>query len=494
MSVRRATRWSWAGARALWRSVGVVATVTLLLALPGCAQLGLGPKPAWEEPPPAIRLGPVVQPGTLHRAELENGLTLLVLEDHRLPRVALGLTVRRGAGAVDPSQAGLAEFTAELMNRGAGERDALALAQTVDDLGASLSIGSSWDAMQVGVSGLSSDLDALFGILRDVARAPRFDSGEVEKTRAEQLAGLEAARDDPGTLAQWAAMRVLYPGHRYGVPMQGTPDSVAALHADDARALHARYFVAGNAILSVTGDVDANAVIARAQTAFGDWERGVAPAETPAPAMPTPSARRIVIADKPDLVQTRIIIGHEGLARTDERRIAANLMNATLGGSGFSSRLMKTLRSDAGLTYGVGSGFSLRRQPGPFVVSTFTRVPETRRAVDIVLADLEAIHGPKPPTADELSKAKSYAVGQFGLGLETSEAVMASLVDLSVFDLPDDSLDTYRARVDAIGVDETAAIARDLLHPGRAAIVLLGPAEALVPQMEGLGEVEVVAP
>jgi len=155
---------------------------------------------------------------------------------------------------------------------------------------------------------------------------------------------------------------------------------------------------------------------------------------------------------------------------------------------------MRELRSEAGLTYGVRSGFSMRSQPGPFSVSTFTRVPETRRAVDMLLAELEAIRSIQPQSAAELAKAKSYLVGQFGLGLETSAAVASALVNLDVYGLPADALDTYRARVAAIDVGQTRAVADALLDPGRAAIVLLGPADALAPQFQGLGPVEVVQP
>lgn len=451
-------------------------------------------QPAWEKPPPRARATPVVAPGALHRATLENGLTVLILEDHRLPRVALDLTVRRGAGAVKPDQAGLAAFTAELMNRGAGDSNAMELAERVDDLGAGLAVVAGWDAMDVGVSGLSGDLGPLFEILSEVVLSPRFEDGEAQKARSEQLAGLAANRDDPASLARQAAMRVLYPDHRYGAPLEGAPKSVKGLRAQDARSLHARYFVPGNAILSVVGDVQVQDVLDRARSAFGEWPKGDVPAQTPAPPAVTPGQRRIVIADAPDLVQSRILIGHEGIARADDRRLPASLVNATLGGSGFSSRMMKNLRSDAGLTYGVRSGFALRRQPGPFLVSTFTRVPETRRAVDLLLVDLEAIHGADPQSAEELAKAKSYTVGQFGLGLETSEAVMSSLVDLSVYELPDDSLDTFRGRVEAVDVEEARTVSKALIHPDRAAIVVLGPAEALRPQLEGLGTVEVIQP
>jgi zinc protease len=466
----------------------------LLGLISGCAGLRGGPPPAWEQPPPAVRMAAVVQPGALSRIDLENGLEVMVLEDHRLPTVSLSVTLRRGAGAIPLASAGLADFMTELMNRGAGDRDALALARAVDDIGASLNVSAGWDSMSVSVSGLSRDLDQLVEILADVTLAPRFDPEEAEKTRKEQLASLSAAKDDPGTLARWRAMKTLYPDHRYGLPRIGTPERVERFDAGAAKKLHAAYFVANNAILSVSGDVDPEGFLARARQVFGAWKPGIVPLVTKPTPSPTPARRRIVIADKPDLVQTRIYIVHEGIARTDERRVAANVLNDVLGGSGFSSRMMKVLRSDAGLAYGVGSGFGLRRQPGPFVVSTSTRVTETRRAVDILLAEMEAIRSTRPVDAEALAKSKSYNVGQFGLGLETSSAVMQSLVNLSIFDLPDDALDTYRARVQAVTAAEVAGLATALLHPDRAAIVLLGPAEALAPQFEGMGEIEIVAP
>lgn len=465
----------------------------LLVTALGCADS----RPAWQQPPPPLKQGPVVVADALTRTQLDNGLGVILLEDHRLPAVSLGLTVRSGAGSVDPEQSGLAELTAELMNRGAGERDALALAEAVDAVGASLGVSAGWDSMSVSVGGLSRDLPFLLEVLADVALAPRFDPAEVEKARSEQLAGLEAANDNPSQLARRHAKAALYPGHRYGLPVSGIPETVASLDGAAVRGLHAKFFQPGNAILSVSGDIDPEAFLAALGAAFADWspvDAGAASGSTPIPPATTPGKRRIVIADKPDLNQARIILGHEGIERSDPRRVTASLLNATLGGSGFSSRLMRKLRSEEGLTYGVRSGFGMRSRPGPFSISTFTRVPETRRAVDMLLAELEAIRGGRPQTEDELAKAKSYLVGQFGLGLETSAAVVDSLVALDVYGLPADSLDTYRARVSAITLEQTRRVADELLHPGRIAIVLLGPAEVLVPQFEDLGDVEVVGP
>jgi len=449
--------------------------------------------PAWERPPPSIETGPVVDPDRLHRGTLANGLAVLVFEDHRLPRVEMGLTLRRGTAAEPVERAGVAAFLADLMERGAGDRDALALAEAVDNLGASFGVGSDWDSFRVSVSGLSRDTDRLFDVLADLALRPRLEPGEAAKVRAETLAALEQAKDDPGTLAGWHFAEAVYEGHRFALPGAGTPDTVAGLDAEAARAFYERVFVPGNAILHASGDVDPQAFLERARAAFGGWAAGPVPEAEAPPAAPSPPARRVVIVDRPDLGQAQVRIGHGGLARADPDRIAAALMNDVLGGGGFSSRLMGVIREREGLAYGIGSSFRLRRATGPFLVSTATRVPEARRAIDLVLAELEGIRE-RPPTAEELQHAKTYRVGRFALGLETSGAVLRNLVELDVHGLPEDSLDTYRARVKAVTEADAAGEAREHVHPERAAIVAVGPAEALSESLAGLGPITIVQP
>lgn len=451
------------------------------------------PPPAWELPPPPPSEAPVVRPGALEKSELANGMRVLMLEDRRLPRVVLSLSVRRGEASVPLEQAGLAPFTADLMERGAGERDALALAQAVEEIGASLFVFADWDAMGVRVSGLSRDLERLLEILADVALRPRLEPEEAERLRGETLAALQRAADNPATLAAWNTARVLYPGHRYGRPEAGVLESVAGLDAVAARDLHARWFVPANGIFSASGDFDPRQLESRVAALFGGWSGGEPPPPGPPPPAQTPLARQIVIVDRPDQEQAHIVLAHEGIARTDPERIPAQLVNAVLGGSGFSSRLMQSVRAEAGLAYGVWSGFDLRREPGPFLVSTSTRVPETRRVLDLLLAETERMRR-EPPGPSELGDAQTLAVGEFALGLETSDAVVASLVDLDVYGLPEDSLDTYRARVRAVTAAEAAGVTTRLLHPERMAIVLVGPATALEPLVRDLGPVEVVQP
>lgn len=471
------------------RAVGIVSLLSVAM---GCVLFA--PRPAWEESPPPPAENAIVSSDDLRRVTLSNGLKLILLEDDRLPRVALGITLRRGAGSVDPSLAGVAELASELMQRGAGDRDALGLAKIVEDAGASLSISSGWDTTIISLSGLSEDRALFFEILQDVALRPRFDEIEFAKALAEQKAAIVAAQDEPATLIRWHALRTLFEGHRYGLPHSGTAETISRIDVDRARAYWVDRFVPRNTIFWAVGDFRAVELIPEVRRVFGHLPDVPVISNTPPTPTRSPRERRIVVVDKPDLAQARVIVAHEGIARTEPTRIAVDVMNDVLGGSGFSSRLMTKIRSDRGLTYGVGSGFALRSQPGPFSVSTFTRVPKVREVVDLVLEEMEAIRAERPIGEDELAKNISYNVGRFGLSLETSDAVLSSLVNLEVYGLPANSLDTYRSRVRAVTLDDVVRAAELRLHPDRAAIVVLGPAEALVPELEDLGKVEVRQP
>jgi len=463
--------------------------IALVLSLAFACAAPLSEK--WKAVPAAASEGALVDTSLVKRIELPNGLRLLILEDHRLPRVVLGLTVRRGAGVESPAQAGLAKFVAAGMDRGAGTRNAIDLARTVDGMGASLMVSAGWDLMQVGMKGLSSDTDSLLQILADVALRPRFEPAELRKARDMQLALLASAVDSPLTRVGWEMARVLYPSHRYGLPLSGTDQSVEAFDAAAARAFHRKVFVPGNAIVSVSGDVRAAEIEARIRTLFGGWEKRKLPDEASPPPRPTPARTTLVVVDRPDLAQASIRVGQGGIARRSPDRIPAILVNAVLGGSGFSSRLMARVRAEEGLVYGVDSWFSMRRRAGPFQVSTATRVEEAGRVVDLLLEGIEGIRK-SPPSDTELARVKSFIVGRFALNLETSDALVSSLVTLDVYGLPDDSLETYRSRVEAVRRTQAAKVAGEVLHPGHMAIVVLGPAKTLVPLLEAHGTVKVV--
>lgn len=475
-----------------------VAWLALLALSAGCASAPDAAAPeaarapfAWELPPAVAVERPIVDPSRLHRTTLANGLQVVVLEDHRLPRVFAGFVALRGAAIERPDELGLAAFTAALMERGAGERDALALAAAVEDLGAELDVASDWDTLRVSVSGLSRDTDALLAVLADVVRRPRLSAADAKRAVAEQRAALAQAKDDPAALASQHFMRALYGAHRMGTPLAGVDATVARFTPASARAFHARVVTPAGAILWAAGDVDAADFLARAERAYGEM-RGAEVAPLPEPP-PVPSQRRVVIVDRPELGQVQLAIGHEGIARNDERRLEAQLLNTAFAGGGFSSRLMARIRATEGLTYGIYGQFLQYRAPGPYVITSFTRVPEVGKLLASTFEELERVRR-EPPSGDELENARSLRTGSFPLALETTEALMRALLDLDVYGLPRDMLDTYRGRMRALTAAQIAAAANALVHPERASIVAVGPASALREALAPYGEVEVVAP
>ncbi len=458
------------------------------------ARLVTGPVPAWEAAPAPIAEGPVVPQERVHRFQFENGIELFLLEDHSLPRLEVGWLARRGVGSETRAEAGTTVLLTEVMERGAGDRDALALAQAVERLGATLTVAADWDSASVELSGLSEDRDALFEILRDVVRAPRIEAAEVKRARQQQLAGLESVRDNPRALVSRELARVLYPEHRYGLQLSGSPDTVSPLRQRALRAWHPRLFDPSHSIVYAVGDLGVEEFRTRAESLFGDMRPAPSPLPpTPATPAATPAERTVVLINRPDLAQAQIALGHEGMARTDPERVQVSLLNSVLGAGGFASRLMSRIRAEEGLAYGIYSGFSTRSQPGPFSIRTSTNATQAGKVLEGVFEEVEAIRTTRPPTEEELASAKRMRAGRFALGLETSSAIASSLLNLDVHRLPQDSLDTYRTRV--AQVDTAAASAQSArLHPERMAIVIAGPAEVIEPQLAPYGTPQIVEP
>ena len=285
----------------------------------------------------------------------------------------------------------------------------------------------------------------------------------------------------------------MYGTHRFALPVSGTPETAAKLDAKTARAYHQRLFVPNGAIASVTGDVDAAAVIAALRERFGAWPSGALADPGPPPPAQAPAQRTIIVVDRPDLGQARIVVGHEGIARTDDDRIAVSLFNLILGGSGFSSRLMDALRAERGA--------HLRRLVRLFAAARARAV--LRRDVHARRVDARGARHPA-----RRARARAQRAARRGRALLGAHARDGQLLDgardlrrgdgrarrprrVRAAEGQPRHLSHARARGDARG---HGAVAHAHLHPERAAIVLVGPAKAIVPQLEGLGPVQVVKP
>jgi zinc protease len=432
------------------------------------------PKPG---PPPALKL-PAIQKRTL-----SNGLPVWIVELHKVPVVHVSLAVRAGSGADRRNKFGVANLTAEMLDEGAGARDALQIADGVDYLGASLSTSSSSDAAFVELHVPAARLGDALPILSDVVLRPAFPEKELQRVREELLTSILQAQDDPASLIQFAFPRLVFgPQHRYGTMSFGTAASLKGFTVADLRQFHARHYVPSNATLIVTGDATPASVVARLESAFGAW-KGTAPAPSPVPQATQLTSRQVYLIDKPGAAQSQIRIGWVGVPRSTPDYFALRVLNTVLGGA-FTSRLNQNLREEHGYAYGASSSFDMRGSAGPFYAAAAVQTDKTAESLTEFFKELEAIRKPIP--ADELDKAKNYIALRLPRNFETTESMADSLAQIFVYNLPADFYDTFTDRIRGITPADAHRAAERYLQPDKFAVVVVGDLKAIEPGIRAL--------
>ncbi len=449
--------------------------------------------PDWSHPP-ALGPAPALQLPPIETHTLSNGLPVWIVGMHEVPVVDVILVVRSGASADPRDEPGVADFTAAMLDEGAGTRTALQLADAVDVLGASLTTASSFDASTVHLHGLVSELDSALPLLADVVLRPTFPEADLNRVRAERLTSLLQIRDDPARLADAAFARLLYgAGHRYGTLRMGTEASNRAITAADLRRFHETFYRPENAQIVVVGDVTAATLLPELERQFGAWA-GTGPvpaAETPAPVSP-PATRRIYLIDKPGAAQSEIRVGTVGAARDTPDYYRLDVTNTIFGGS-FTSRLNQNLREQHGYSYGADSTFEMRAGRGPFVAEAGVQTDKTAAALQEVVKELDGMQQPVP--ADELARARSLEALSFPRRFETTGQLAGRLADLAIYHLPDSFFRQYVPMIEAVTVADVARMSRHYLDPAHMLVVVAGDRSTIEGPLRAaaLGPVTVVS-
>jgi predicted Zn-dependent peptidase len=346
----------------------------------------------------------------------------------------------------------------------------------------------------VSVSCLAQRLEPALALVAEAVLGPDFPAAEVERARAQQLAGIRQRLMDPGALASdQAARRYFAPGVPYARRQQGTPASVEAPGREELRTFAEAWYRPGGGGLVLAGDVDADEMEALAAACFGGW-RGEPPAGDAFLAEPRTRERRIWVVDRPGSVQSELRVGHVGVARSDPDVFPLAVLNTLLGGA-FTSRLNLSLRERHGFTYGVRSHFVMRRRGGSFEVHTAVGTDVTAPAVREIVTELEGLvaSGPAP---EEVEASRDYIAGVFPLRVESVAQVASLVTEQVVYGLDDDYHATYRDRIRGVTPEAAWEAARRHVRPQEAQIVVVGDAASVAPALEalGLGPVEVLAP
>jgi zinc protease len=425
------------------------------------------------------------------RQRLANGLTVWLVPVEGARLASVHLLADAGAAAEDEAHGGVAALTAQLLVSGTQRLDAAAFAEATEQLGIEMSSESSWDSSRAAFMALPEQLEPGLALLAEMLREPRFDPGEFERIRAERLADILQSRADPGRLADESFISYLYdadtPYHR---PSAGLPETVDQLSAADVRDHHATHYAPGLAHLIVAGAFDPDVVIRAAERELGDWSGSGPGHRTFAP---RPAAdRRVVIVDRPGSVQSELRIGRIGIDRFNPHYFPA-LVESTLLGGMFWSRLQRRVREELGYTYSIRCGFDPRRAAGPFNTTTAVQTDVTAPAIAEILALLEA--APQaPPAQDELEQARTFQVGVFPLRFEMTVGIAAAIEPIAIYGLPDEYWQRYRAQIEAVDARQAQQAAAELIRPDEMLVLAVGDAAAIREGVEalGIGPVQVV--
>jgi predicted Zn-dependent peptidase len=416
---------------------------------------------------------------------LQNGVQLRVVAQRELPLVQVLLVVSGGA-RLDGDKPGLATFMANMLDEGAGGRDALALQSELAYLGASLSTAADWDQVTVSLRVPVRNLSQALDLMADVVLRPTFSSAEVKRQQQLRLAALLQQRDQPNALADLAFHQVLFPrGHPYRRSLQGDSASTVALDSAAVRAFYEKVMRPDRATIFVVGDIDGPQAQEALAPRFQLWRAAATPAAAPpVPPVNPPDARRLYLVDKPGAAQSVIMLGWPGVDRRSQDYPAIVVLNTLLGGS-FTSRLNMNLRETKGYTYGASSRFVFRPLPGPFIATAAVRTNVTDSSLVEFFKELEKLReSPVPP--DELQRAKAYV--ELGLpgSMETVSQIAGQMSQLAVFGLTLEELPRFAEAVRRVTPADVQRAARRYLMPERAVVVVVGDLATIRKPVEAL--------
>lgn len=438
--------------------------------------------------PGALRFEPlrfdVPQP---RREVLSNGIVVYLAEDHSLPLVQ-GVAYVDAPGVFDPAdETGLAAFTASMLREGgAGGRPPEDVDAQLEFLAASVEAGSSDVLASISFSGLSDTLAQVLPVWRDVLVSPDFDPGRMEVERQRQLEAVRRVADNPVQVAVRAFLARVAEGHPSGA--SPTEATLSRITREDLVAFHDAYYRPASTVLAVTGDFDADAMLAMLEDAFGGWRRPPAtPPEVP-PFDPTPTPR-IYLAHK-DLQQSIVLVGQPAIRAYAPQYAAFTVADHILGAGGFSSRLFTDIRTRRGLAYATGSQLSQAfDHPGIFLAYAFTRADATGEVLGSLLDEITRLRD-DGVTQAELDQSRETILNQ-SLFRDTSIAeVTQRTARVALLGLEPGYYARYLERLQALTTEDVHAAVQDILHPDGLVVLVVGDEAAFDVPLERFGEVE----
>lgn len=455
------------------------------------------PTEPWRKSPPRSDAPrPFKLPAT-REIKLDNGLTIVFIEDHTAPVVTMMAGIPMEASQSRDiseltNEMALTEATAELITEGAGSRSSEEVAREVETLGGRLSSSANDDYAWVTMSVVAENTERMMELLGDVLLRPTYPESEVALYKRNRIQKVVVQRQDPSFLAGEQFDRIVYGSHPYAISAP-TPASIDALDREKLVRFHKSQFVPGGSVIVIAGDFDEARIEAKSHVVLGKW-----PAATKKSVdvsfsneLAKPTGARIFLIDRPGSAQADFRIGGLAVKRSDAEYFPLMVANAVLG-AGTNSRLFLNIREKKGYAYDVFSSVDALRQAGTFFGGAETRTEVTVASIKEMMAEFDRL-GTVRVGAAELQSAKNYLNGLFSLALSTQGGIAERALQTHMLGLGRDYLETYRSRIESVTAEQVQQVARKYMATNRGTIVVVGDAAKLKRGMASLGPLSVLS-
>ncbi|MBM4166594.1 MAG: insulinase family protein [Ignavibacteria bacterium] len=419
---------------------------------------------------------------TIQRAELPNGLKLMLVEHHKLPVVTMQLVFQTGADADANGKSGVARFTASMIDEGTKTKSSLEIADAFDFLGAQFAASANYDGSFLSLTTLKEHLDASFASFADVLLNPTFPEKEFSRLQNDLLTGLSQQKDQATAVASKVFAKRLYENHPYGNQVSGDSASVTNLSVSDVKSFYETYYAPNNATLIFVGDITKDEAITLAKKYLSDWKMKTLPSSTISKAE-NPSDVKIYLVHKPDAPQTEIRVGQLGTNRATEDYYTLTVLQHILGSS--SGRLFLNLREAKGYTYGAYANFGFRKSAGPFVASAGVKTEVTDSSIIEFLYEINRMR--EEVVADsEFQMYKTAVVQRLPRTFETLGQIASQLTEIALYRLPDSYFNSLSDNLFNVTKENVHNAAQKYFQTEKLCIVVVGDKEKILSPLEKL--------
>lgn len=413
----------------------------------------------------------------------ENGLNVLLIPDKTLPYISLKMLVDAGSRRDPLAKSGLAQFVADLLNKGTSNRSAEQIADDLSEKAISFSTSVGADFAMVEADSLSMNSGALIDNFTELLTLPSFQNKEIYRHKKIVVQNLMNLVDDPDSLVSVAFFEKLYGDHPYGKRSSGQVRDVKSFKRKDLLKFYRKYYSPNNATLAIIGDYNEE-FVAQLKSKLSSWsQRKIEPFQYPQ--LSEQKGLQIELITKPDLSQTQILMGHLSIDRKSKDFHSLRAANMVLGGA-FFSRLSNEIRKKQGLTYSIYSFVDPRKDKGPFAISTFTKHETAGKIIEEALKVVQEFKE-KGINETELKESKALLMGRFPRALETPERLADNLLYLRFYGISDDYLTGYLKKVNELSLSEVNDAIKENIFPENFKIIVYAPNQPVLNQLRPIG-------